>query len=140
MFITNIYCVRYFFYSLPFKTGDSLLYISTVISVDISPFTMVNGTLNIKSACHSLPTDGRSLLYASMISFIGVNFSYAGYTINRFDGKLMIPIITEPTIAPMMAPFLVLFFFYISPAVPVNTAPRIKFESSPTVKLCVTVQ
>ena len=38
---------------------------------------MVNGTLNIKSACHSLPTDGRSLLYASMISFIGVNFSYA---------------------------------------------------------------
>ena len=110
MFVTNIYCVRYFIYPLPFKTGDSLLYISTVISVDISPFTMVNGTLNIKSACHSLPTDGRISLYAPMIAYIGMNFVYAGYTINRFDGKLTIPITTEPTTAPIIAPFFDLFF------------------------------
>lgn len=51
-----------FYWFLPFNIGESGLYISIAITVDITHFAIVNGRLNINRHCHNSFTDGRIAL------------------------------------------------------------------------------
>ena len=65
---------------LPLNTGRSFLYSGTEISTAISPLASVNGILNTTRHLRRLSAPDQIAWYMLIMTSIGINAVYSGYT------------------------------------------------------------